>query len=230
MTIQTSPRHPTFGQQINPITFSTLLTILDSPLMDARLYIQLKTDPQILGFVLFARQELGPDPAYAVMPFGPNCKRFKTLDDARGIAIGDGVPLTDPRYATMYATAPVSIDFDAAILEATRRGMESLPTIWAKRKRWGVWLGDRLVNPTNGIKYVVLTYGDNETHMLVVPEDMYSEELVPDPTSPSGHRKKNSEHWRWVNLGEAVRNGFTILERQGMPSARFVLKREDEHP
>lgn len=221
-------KHPTLGRDPKHIQFSVLLSHI-SPLAQVKVFTQLQNDPAISGFILFARQELGMDAGYSMMPFGPNCHTFKSLEDALGVPLGGtGAPLTDPPYAVKWSNAPVSVDYEAAIRECVKRGMAELPTIWKGRKKYGLWLKDNFLNPETNHRLVVLTYGENEASVLVVAEQQYSEELVPDDNSPTGKSKKNSEHWAWMSLPDIVAQGYTLLERQGIPVARFVDTRGQE--
>ena len=128
-------RNSNLGQHIIETSFDEILGYV-SIFASVKVYRQLKENPDILGYIAFKRNEIGQHPAHALMPYGPGGTwTFESVDDARGIALGgEGIPLTDPRYAFAFARNPryISSHLDHFIKEATRKGYEQLPSVWAK--------------------------------------------------------------------------------------------------
>lgn len=225
-------RHPNLGQKINETTFDHLLSFL-SKLGQAAVYRKVLDNPAITGFILFRRNELGADPMFALMPYGPRCESFKSVEDARGIALGGpGVPLTDPRYAINYAIVP---DFTPAhiekrIFDLIAQGYEELPCVWVGReKNNGLWLNDRLAT-RDGKRAVVITTGDKGDEFLFCDEEFYSDTKEDDQTSPNYGYRKNHDKWFWASLRFMFERGYTIMEsRDGMPFARLVASKKDDN-
>jgi hypothetical protein len=229
-------RHPTLGRIITRVGFGHMTTTFLGHLEIARIFEQIKADRTIEGYILFHRNEIGANPAFAVMPYGPNCT-FKTVDDASGVAIGGGVPLTDPRYASMYAKLPALLDdaeIDWKIKHHTMMGMDQLNRVWVGRKHGtGLRYDDLIVNETTNAKMVVLTFGGrtiDESRVLVCPQEFFSREMETDTENPNCGYTKHHDKWEWMELSVLLERGFNLLcAKDGMPFARLVAKKKDDN-